>query len=245
MHHDILLAGSLSAILIIFHYVCPFIKYIPHYSRKHFTSFAGGVAAAYVFLHMLPGLVESRDHIHELLSRMTVMTPFKDLAVFIIALLGFELLYILERYTFKAVSEKVVHHRHFNLNIATYSLYNFIVTYTMVERVVVGTIYAVLFTLAIGLHFIITDNHFNRYFPKLFKCKAHAILLSAMLLGYICSLLWPVNVYGFAILTAFLSGSVLYNAFSEEIALDRQTSMLSFFIGSAIMASLLGFLLIK
>lgn len=242
---DYVFAGILIVFLLASHYACRYLVLIPGFSRRRFSSFAGGIAASYVFLHMLPELVESRDRIHVLLDRVTIMSPFKDLIVFVIALLGFELFYSLERFTSNAsLTKKVEHKQHFILNLSMYGLYNFLITYTMMERIEVGSIYAVLFTIAIALHFIICDNHFRRYFPKLFNVKGHLVLLAALLLGYLGSIIYPVNIYAFALITAFLSGAILYNTFSEEIALNRQTSIAMFFTGSAIMAVLLGYLLI-
>lgn len=244
--NDALIAMVLVLVMLASHYLCRALISALGLSARHFSSFAGGVAAAYVFLHMLPDLVESRDRIHILLDQMTIMTPFKDLAVFMIALTGFEVFYVLERYTVSSkLSERDNHHRHFMLNISLYCTYNFLITYTLIERIKIGTVYGILFTIAMSLHFVITDNRFNRYFPKLFNRRAQLILLGALLAGYLGSLVVPVNIYNFAILTAFLSGGVLYNTFSEELTLTRKTSMLFFFIGSTVMALLLSLLLIK
>ncbi len=243
---NILEAGVLTTVLLCSHYLCRYLKFIPGFSRKHFSSFASGVIASYVFLHMLPALVESRDRVHVLLSSVSSMTSFQDLIVFIVALFGFELFYVLERITAgKKNSAKLNHQHRFKLNLSLYCLYNFLITYTLMERLETGSWYGVIFTAAIGIHFVISDNRFNRYFPHLFGVKAHLILVAALFLGYLASILFPANIYWFALLSAFLSGAILYNAFSEEIALNRESSMLLFFIGSALMAGLLSLLLIR
>ena len=77
----------------------------------------------------------------------------------------------------------------------------------MIWRIETGLFYVFLFTIAMGLHFILTDNHFSRYFSNLFDLRAHAILLASLLLGCVVSL-WvhSMSVYVAAVLMAFLSG---------------------------------------
>lgn len=227
----------LTIVLAVSHYVSPYLARIPGLDPKRITSFAGGVAVGYVFLHMLPEIVESHDKIHDLLAQSTGMSQFKDLAVFVIALMGFEVFYLLDRLTFqKSISNQNAAYR---LSLGFYFVYNFLITYTLVLRVDAGVFYAILFTVAMSLHFILSDKHFQRYYPQLFSKGSRLFLVLGLLLGTMAAFATPENIYVGAMLTAFLSGAILYNAFSEEINLERQTSMVFFFLGTAIMAILL------
>ncbi|MCH9643423.1 MAG: ZIP family metal transporter [Gammaproteobacteria bacterium] len=241
--HSYFAAAILSVALMICHYLSPYLKRISFLDPRRIASFAGGVAVGYVFLHMLPELVESRDHIHKLLDGAGIMTPFKDLVVFVVALVGFEVFYFIERYASRACGEGVVlQQRGFRVHLAMYFIYNFLITYTMFLRVQTGLFYSILFAIAMGLHFILTDNHFKRYFPDFFNVKAHIFLVFGLLMGYVISLLmYPMSIYITAILIAFLSGSILYNAFSQEIPMNRKTSTVFFFLGTLIMGALLVF----
>ena len=244
--HEEIITGFLTIFLCITHYLSPEIKRIKGLSSTKIISFAGGVAVGYVFLHMLPELVESRDKIHELLDKVTSMSQFKDLIVFVIALIGFELYYLLERFTVKHdASNSTLQKRSYAFNMAFYFIYNVLITYTLILFLETGFFYVILYSIAMGLHFILSDRHFNRYYPKLFGKRSHLLLIFALVFGYVLSIIAPINIYVSAMLTAFLSGAILYNAFSEEIALDRQTSMGAFFLGSLIMALLLGIVLVR
>ena len=236
----------LTLSLMIFHYLAPYLRKISWLDPSRITSFAGGVAVGYVFLHMLPEMVESHDKIHELLSRSTVMSQFRDLLVFVVALVGFDIFYMVERFASSVdASSEVLHKRSYNLHLVMYFIYNFLITYTMILRVESGITYAVLFTLAMGIHFTLTDSHMKRYFPDLFNVKSHILLLIGLAFGCIVALIeYPINVYITAMLTAFLSGAVLYNSFSEEIPMDRKASTPFFILGSIVMGTLLAFDLI-
>ena len=225
------------------HYLSPYLQRIPGLTYRRISSLAGGVAVSYVFLHMLPDLVESRDAIHVLLEKTTNMSPFKDLAVFALALLGFEIFYILERLCAqKDTKEKNITYR---LDLGKYFIYNLLITYTLLVRIETGVNYAILFSIAMGFHFVLTDNYFSRYYPRLFKRKSHLFLLFGLLLGFLLATIFPVNVLASAFLTAFLAGAILYNAFAEEIALQRPSSMGFFFLGTAMMGVLLAVFLIR
>lgn len=240
LHHhysDIIILVLLTVVLAVSHYASPYMNRLPGLSPKRITSFAGGVAVGYVFLHMLPEIVESHDKIHDLLAQSTSMSQFRDLAVYVIALMGFEIFYILDRLTFqKSISNE---HLAYLLSLGFYFVYNFLITYTLILHLDAGIFYAILFTVAMGLHFILSDKHFKRYYPQLFTKGSRLFLILGLLLGTIVAIASPENVYVGAMLTAFLSGAILYNAFSEEINLNRQTSMVFFFLGTAIMALLL------
>lgn len=245
--HYILISGILTIVMAASHFLSPLLKRITWLKPRQITSFASGVVVAYVFLHMLPSLVESRDSITELLAKTTHMTPFKDLIVFMSALIGFEIFYFAERYCTLGSTKANIDKKHqFWLHMILYFFYNFLITYTLLLVIESSEYYSILFTIAIGLHFILTDNHFQRHFKEYFKIGAHLILIFALLLGCGLSMaLYPIHMYIAAIMNALLGGSVLYNAFVEEITLSRKTSMLSFFIGTAIISAVLSYHLVK
>lgn len=245
--HYIIVSSILTIFMAASHYMSPLLKRIHWLKPRIITSFASGVVIAYVFLHMLPSLVESRDSINELLSKSTHMTPFKDLIVFMSALIGFEIFYFAERYCTIGSSQASIDKKHlFWLNMFLYFLYNFLITYTLLLVIESSEYYSILFTIAIGLHFVLTDNHFQRHFKEYFKTGAHLILVFALFLGCGLSIaFYPIHVYIAAIMNALLGGSVLYNAFVEEITLSRKTSLISFFIGTAIISAVLSYHLVR
>ncbi len=237
---NIWVASLFVAVLCGSHFLTPTVRGHRTISSPRITSFAGGVAVAYVFLHMLPELIESRDNIFQLIGSAFQASVFTDLLVFFIALLGFETYYILEYNSMKKKDSELSNQaRMFRFTMSFYFIYSFILTYTMIVRVKTGIIYAVLFTIAMSLHFLLMDRHIRRYYPVLFSNKTRIILLFALILGFSVSILLPINIYIAAFLTAFLSGSVLYTSFSEEITLTRKTSIFSFIMGTLIMAVIL------
>lgn len=226
--------------LIFFHFISPWLALRLPQNGRAFVSFSGGVAVAYVFLQMLPDLVEYNKPIGEYLLKNQILTSFTELLIYIVALFGFLIYYGLdlaaERYHEEGNDDNLV----YELHLFMFCLYNFLITYTMSLRTVTSLTATVLFTMAMALHFILTDQKFCRFYPIKFNHLGRFLLISALLIGWICSVIFdPANVLIVAFMVAFLAGSVLLNVFREELPAVRVASYFWFASGAAIVAIVL------
>lgn len=234
------IAFSATLFLILFHYLSPwFANHLPSNGRA-FVSFAGGVAIAYVFLHMLPNLVEYNKPIGRLLISYQWLTPFTELMIYIVALGGFLIYYgfdvLAARYQRSDDNSGLV----YQLHLSMFCLYNFLITYTMSLRARTSIIATILFTVAMALHFVLTDRKFSRFYTVKFNHQGRFILILALLAGWICSVIFdPVNVLMAAFMVAFLAGSVLLNVFREELPATGLTSYRWFCLGVVLIALIL------
>ena len=238
---SIQVALVMALVLMVSHYLSPLFSRAPGMTERRIASFAGGVSASYVFLHMLPELVEGNEAIGKLLKKSVHLTPLADLGIFAVALLGFTLFYGLELMAVKAGGrDNQAPAGVYRLHLAFYCLTNFLITYTMPLRVQTGLFFAILFTAAMGLHFILTDRNFNRHFRRRFCVGGRLTLVGSLFCGWLVTALTdPVNVTIVGLMIAFLSGSILYNVFKEEIPSDRGSSYGWFTIGLGLTALLL------
>jgi hypothetical protein len=170
------------------------------------------------------------------------MSQSKDLIIFIAALIGFEIFYFIERLSLsKKADSLTIEKRNYHLHLSMYFIYNFLITYALLLSVEASIFYTIIYVITVALHFILTDNHFQRNFKPFFGKGTHITLILGLLLGFVVSIfLYPVQLYIAAVMTAVLSGAILYNSFKEEITLTRQTSITWFFVGSLIIGALLG-----
>lgn len=200
--------------LMVFHYFSPwFANHLPGKGRA-FVSFSGGVAVAYVFLHMLPDLVEYNKPIGEFLLKSNFLTPFTELLIYIVALIGFLIYFGIDIKAERDTEKEGVYWLHLFM----FCLYNFLITYTMSLRALSSIWATVIFTIAMALHFVLTDRKFSRFYPKRFNHLGRFILITALFIGWLSSVLFePVNVLVAAFMLAFLSGSILLNVFREEL----------------------------
>lgn len=257
--------GSLLIALVLagLHLAAPRIRKLPFIPERATGSFAGGLAVAYVFLHLLPEIAEGDEAIGEALSDVLRPTPLVDLGIFLVALVGFTAFYGLERLadrdsgrtpagpSSRATSSVAVGGPAgrrpaesagvYRLHLGSFLVYNALITYTMALRLRTGIAFAVLFTVAMGLHFVLTDRGLEEHYPRRFARSGRVLLAAALLLGWAAAALFaPSSTLLVALLTALLGGSILLNVFKEEIPSDRGSSFSWFLTGLVLYAGLLG-----
>lgn len=226
--------------LMLSHALSPwFSRHLPG-QGKAFISFAGGVSVAYVFLDMLPNLVEYNKPIGKYLLSNQWLTPFTELLIYIVALIGFLIYYgldlLAERYQSVKHDSLVV----YRLHLAMFCFYNMLITHTMALRAETGMSYTVLFTFAMILHFVLTDRNFSQTHPIRFNHVGRVVLVAALFLGWLLSLVFdPINVLFVALMMAFLAGSILLNVFREELPNSNLASFRWFVLGALLIATIL------
>jgi drug/metabolite transporter (DMT)-like permease len=95
--NGVLLALLSALFLSVLHLLAPRIRKLPLVPEHVTASFAGGIAVAYVFLHLLPELAEGNERVGELLDEQGPRSPLLGLEIFLVALVGFTVFYGLER----------------------------------------------------------------------------------------------------------------------------------------------------
>jgi len=239
---EVLVFSFLStAVLVALHLAAPYIRRSPWLARKGFTSFSGGFAVAYVFLHMLPGLVESKDAIGEILHSHFVGSHFVEISVFLLAFLGFMFFFGLKRWCRQESdkSQKEIH-RSFVISIASFSVYNVIITYTMPERIMIDVMVAGIFTLAVALHMMMIDAEHEAHEATHFNKWGRYVLSGALLFGWVLGVtLGEHNLVTAAFLSSFLGGALLLNVFHYELSEVRDSSFGAFLFGAVCGAGIL------
>ena len=243
------------------HVAAPHIRGLPGVPEYATASFAGGLAVSYVFLHLLPELSEGNRELAEVLGDTGERSPLLGLEIFAVALLGFLVFYGLERLAERsepsapdpvgagsrsrsdAVPEQGTGGAPvFRLHLASFMVYNAIIGYTLILDWRTSIWFAILFTVAMGMHFVLTDRGLEEHYGELFDRRAPRLLLAgALLVGWgLAALFAPTSSVFVSLLTAFLAGSILLNVFKEEIPSARKSHFGWFVAGLASYALLLG-----
>lgn len=271
---SVLGALVVAAGLAVLHLAAPKIRRLPGVPETATGSFAGGLAVAYVFLHLLPELAEGNESVGKALENLLRPTPLTDLGIFVVALAGFTAFYGLERLAnrqealtksrdlelapaergtppalpgLRAVEADSAGARTgepargvYVLHLSSFLVYNALITYTMPLRLRTGVAFAVLFAVAMGLHFVLTDRSLEEHYPTQFDRKGRLALAAALVVGWvIAAVAAPSSALLVALLTALLGGSILLNVFKEEVPSDRRSSFLWFLAGLVLYSGLL------
>jgi len=248
--------GALVTTLVLagLHLAAPKIRKLPFVPERATGSFAGGLAVAYVFLHLLPEIAAGNEAIGQALADVVKPTPLMELGIFLVALAGFTIFYALERLAARTAprtlvtagpgdtpqdrspSSGLVYRAH----LGSFLIYNALITYTMALRLRTGILFAVLFTIAMGLHFVLTDRGLEEHYPDRFGPAGRLALAGALGVGWIAdAVLAPTSTLLVALLTALLGGSILLNVFKEEVPSGRRSSFPWFLAGLVVYSALL------
>ena len=238
----IVLALVSALVLAALHLLAPHIRRLPLVPEYATASFAGGLAVSYVFLHLLPELAAGNREVREVLGDEGEQSPLLGLEVFLVALVGFMLFYGLERLAERSRSEGRGSGSVFRVHLASFVVYNAIIGYTLILDWRTSVPFAVLFTIAIGLHFVLSDRGLEENYGDRFDRRAPRLVLAgALLVGWaLAALLAPTSTVVVSLLTAFLAGSILLNVFKEEIPSTRRSHFGWFVVGAASYSLLLG-----
>lgn len=239
---SIVAALPVTAVLAAVHVAAPHIRRFPLVPERATGSFAGGMAVAYVFLHLLPELAAGNEAVAELLGETMRVTPLLELSIFVVALAGFSAFYGLERLAHRSGVERGVEASDgvFRLHLGSFLLYNALITYTMPLRLRTGIVFALLFAVAMALHFVLTDRGLEEHYQKRFENRGRyalgAGLIAGWLLGWVAA---PTSTVVVSLLTAVLAGSILLNVFKEELPAGGRSSFPWFLAGVVLYATLL------
>jgi hypothetical protein len=233
----------ITVLLAALHMAAARIRRLPLVPEAATGSFAGGLAVAYVFLHLLPELAEGNEAIGEALGDVVEPTPLLDLGVFLVALAGFAAFYGLERLARRRAATGIGGREPagvYWLHLGSFMVYNGLITYTMALRLRTGVAFAVLFAIAMALHFVLTDRSLEEHYPRRFPRGGRLLLAAALLAGWALDAVFaPTSTVVVAILTALLGGSILLNVFKEELPSTGRSSYRWFVVGLALYAGLL------
>jgi zinc transporter ZupT len=206
-----------------------FLRAIP---RSRWLSAAGGVAVAYVFLHVLPELAAGQARVSEHLEPGGAIL---ERHVYLIALLGLATFYGLERMIRSvrdAAGTDEMARGVLWLHIGSFAAYNAMLSYLLLHREDQTHLGLLLYFVAIGLHLATTDFGLRQHAPAAYDRVARWVLCAAVLAGWLPGLLFEVAEPVVAMLFAFLAGGIVLNVLKEELPEDRQSRFSAFAIGA-------------
>ncbi len=240
-----------TVVLVGAHLGAPQLRRLSGRSEHVTASFAGGLAVAYVFLHLLPEVAHGNERFGEVLDDQIEATALIELGLFGVALGGFAAYYALERLAQWSAQRSGSDHddaqesersRVFAVHLGLVMIYNAVIAYTLPSNYRVSVWFAVLFTVAIGLHFMLSDRGLEDHYGDRFDRGPARLLLAGALLGgwALAALVAPTRTVVVSVLTAFLAGGILLNVFKEEIPSTRRSHLGWFIAGLVTYSVLLG-----
>lgn len=223
-------AGGATALLALLHVLVPPLRRrIGSMAEGVVASIGGGIASAYVFVHLLPELARGNEEVAEVLGEHVEVTALGEVLLFLVAFAGFLLLYGLDHWAARSGGETGV----FAVHLGVFATYNAVITYALPTRFRTGAVGAVLFVVAMAVHFVLSDRTLAEHYGPRFARIGRPVLVGALVAGYL--LAWafaPTSTTLVTMMLALLGGFVLYNVFADELPGDRRLRF-PVFAGSA------------
>ncbi|MBK3757075.1 hypothetical protein [Stutzerimonas frequens] len=201
--------------------------------RSRWLSAAGGVAVAYVFVHLLPELADGQRVMED-----SGFHPLRYLEhhAYLLALGGLVCFYGLERLIKRHRDERPEgapsHAGVFWLHIGAFAGYNALIGNILANRDPGQMLELVWYTVAMALHFMVNDVALQHDHQDLFARRGRWILAGSTLIGWAFGSIIDLSELGVSALTAFIAGAIILNVLKEELPTERNSRFGAFLLGS-------------
>lgn len=230
--------------LVLVHLFAGKLKFLGESPRSKWLSMSGGIAVAYVFLHIFPELDEAQNKIKE-----GEIVPFIEHHAYLVALIGLAGFYGLERLAKTSHKQRVTKTKTiegptktgisvFWLHISIFIFYNALIGYLLVHREQ-DLRELLFFSVAMALHFVVNDFALYQHHKDTYKHFGRWILATAIFMGWCAGLAIKISEAVIGALFAFLAGGIMLNVLKEELPEERESRFLPFAFGAGFYAFLL------
>jgi len=239
---EVWLTLSFACLLAAVHFLAKWERLNAWMERSWLLSGAGGVAVAYVFVHILP---ELSHHQSTLEKSDQPWLKWLENDAYVASMVGLLLYYGMER---AAKGERngtsrfarFAESRMFWIHTGSFALYNALIGYLLVHRLQQKDEWNLaLFTFAMALHFFVNDHVLHEHHRDKYDTYGRWLLAGAVISGWGVGRLLDVPAFAVSLLFAFLSGAILVNVMKEELPQQERSNVWAFFLGAALYTVLL------
>lgn len=199
--------------------------------RRTMLSFGGGMAAAYMFVHVMPELNTAR---HAFAEAMTDWVRFEGASIYFVALVGFLVFYALDHLQLshrrrETPNRPAAAWTHFG----GFAVYTWLVSYLLVHGLdaKAETASTGLYALAMALHFLALDHSLQHEHGEEYRRTGRFILAGSCVAGWAFAQLVMLPTEASAMLLAFLCGAIIMNSTLLELPTERDGRIVPFAAG--------------
>lgn len=206
---------------------------VSRFERRTWLSFAGGVATAYVFVHLLPEIDHYRQQIEE------GSEGFSGSLLYMVLLGGTCIYYGIE--SLLAHARRLDGRSGFIVHMAGFSFYFGLIGYFLQHRGDRGVEQEVVYFLVLGLHILSLDTAFRSQHRHLYDRIGRWVMAASVLVGWGVgtAVELPTMLVGSAF--ALLAGGMILNILRQELPATQEGRFLPFLFGALSCAVLLSF----
>jgi zinc transporter ZupT len=216
---------------------------LTHIPRSKWLSFAGGISVAYIFVQVLFELQEYQAHIAagDWGGRL-----FEGRHAYLFALLGLTVFYGLERAAKRssesdrtADASEDDNLQVFWIHILSFTVYNFIIGYLLLEQAEESLSQLILYTIAMALHLMVNDHGLQDHYPQIYRSRGRWLLVAGLATGWLAGVLTHIPTAFLGVIFSFIAGGVIMNVLKEELPKERESNFWAFGAGVLLFTALL------
>ena len=215
-------------------------KLIPKF---RLISLGAGVSVSYIFLETLPELGHAQI---ELEHSNLAFLKFLENHIYLLSLIGLLIFYGLENMAtqsrqdnFKSIGEDKTSNHIFWIHLGSFAIYNILIGELLSNAEKQGLLSSILFCIALGLHFLITDYGLRDHHKKIYDHIGRWILGGSIIFGWIIGIALNLPEIISAMVLGLVAGGLILNVLKEELPQIKKTCFLSFTMGTLSYAVLL------
>lgn len=231
MNSIALIGLSLTAVvfLSLVHVLADILRWKNQLPQKYWLSFADGISISYVFLGLLPKIIEGTANIPDSIGPMVTIlkdNPFLPLLIGLVSFYGLERL--VEKPTIDNDSDLASHSTGLRVwsHLASYALYKAIIGYLIAKMG--DPLLIAIFVLSMAVHFLVVDYRMMEIHKGAYQRIGRWLLTLAILIGWavgITTVIAPVVV---TLLLAFVAGGIVLVVLEEEFSREHPSSFPAF-----------------
>lgn len=222
---------SLGAVvfLSLVHVLADMLRWKRHMPQKYWLSFADGISISYVFLGLLPKIVEGTASFPDSLGGAVGFfqdNPFLPLLIGLVTFYGMERL--MEKPVGSHDSQAVQDATGLRvwIHLASFALYKAIIGYLITQMD--NPISIFIFVVSMAVHFLVVDYRMMAIHKDVYQRIGRWVLTVAILAGWVVGVVTVISPVLVTLMLAFLAGGIVLVVLEEEFSRDHPSSFLAF-----------------
>lgn len=197
---------------------------------RSLTSFGGGMAAAYVFLHVMPELHGAR---HAFTEAAAMALPYQGKAIYYLALAGFLSFYGIRHFHTRqlSVSDGKPGRLDFQVQIGGFAAYAWLMGYLLLRGLEAHHVAIGLYAVAMAFHCLAINRELSHEYGNDYRRSGRFILAGMALAGWASAARLDLPASLIPLLLAFLSGAVIMNSLILELPTEKDGRFWPFMTG--------------
>lgn len=233
MYGTSLLVLSLAAVvfLSLIHVLADYLRWKRQLPQKYWLSFADGISISYVFLGLLPKIIERTASIPDTIGPAADIlkhSPFLPLLIGLVTFYGIERL--VDKPTPTTASNSHLTDNTTGLRVwshlASYALYKAIIGYLIAKMD--NPVAMTIFVISMAVHFLVVDYRLMEIHKGAYQRVGRWLLTFAIVVGWVVGITTVISPMVVTLLLAFVAGVIVLVVLEEEFSREHPSSFTAF-----------------